>query len=59
MAAAGFDGILIAFPIFGRDKVDRIATLARDQQFLFPLTMKGLRKGYRAPQSRRARPWAS
>src|SRR5208337_4871682 len=37
MAAAGFDGILIAFPIFGRDKVDRIATLARDRTILVSL----------------------
>jgi D-serine deaminase-like pyridoxal phosphate-dependent protein len=37
MAAAGLDDILIAYPIFGRDKVDRIATLARDRNVLVSL----------------------
>jgi D-serine deaminase-like pyridoxal phosphate-dependent protein len=37
MAAAGLNDILIAFPIFGQQKLDRIATLARDRKILVSL----------------------
>src|SRR5271165_540544 len=37
MAAAGLDDILNAYPIFGRDQVDRIATLARGRNILVSL----------------------
>lgn len=37
MTAAGLDNILIAYPIFGREKFDRIATLARDRTILVSL----------------------
>jgi D-serine deaminase-like pyridoxal phosphate-dependent protein len=37
MVAAGLNDILIAFPIFGQQKLDRIATLARDRKILVSL----------------------
>lgn len=37
MAAAGLDDILVAFPIFGREKLDRLATLALARKVLVSL----------------------
>jgi D-serine deaminase-like pyridoxal phosphate-dependent protein len=37
MANAGLDDILIAFPIFGREKLDRIAALTRERRILVSL----------------------
>src|SRR5271157_1110015 len=37
MAAAGLDDILVAYPIFGSEKLDRIATLARGRNILVSL----------------------
>jgi len=37
MAAGGLDGILVAYPIFGREKLDRLATLAQARKILVSL----------------------
>lgn len=37
MANAGLDEILIAYPVFGREKVDRLAKLARERKILVSL----------------------
>ena len=52
MSAAGLDGILIAFPIWGEEKLRRIAALARDRNILRSLdneaTAGGLSRAARA-----------
>ncbi len=37
MANAGLDEILVAYPIFGREKLDRLAALARERKILVSL----------------------
>ena len=56
MAAAGLDDILIAYPILAGISSIGLPPWRGIEMFWFPLTMIGPRKGYRAPQSRRARP---
>jgi D-serine deaminase-like pyridoxal phosphate-dependent protein len=37
MAAAGLDEILVAYPVFGRDKLERLAAVARTKKILISL----------------------
>ena len=45
MAAAGLDDILIAFPIWGEDKLGRIAALARERNILLSLDDEATAQG--------------
>ena len=53
LAGAGFDDILVAFPVMGEEKVRRLARLACERRLLVALIRKPRRRSFPGPRRRR------